>query len=1132
MTATKQLTLPITGMTCANCVATVERNLKKLDGVNTAVVNLSSERATVDFDAAKLDLPAVIARVQRAGYDVATGDADLVIKRLSDDNDARRLEKALLKLEGVLDAKVTYATEKARVRYVPTVVSQAEIRAAVSGSGFEAVELGGDAEDAEAKARQAEIDHQSMLLFVGALFTIPLFIYSMGIDLGFFGSAGHGSNVARYIMWALATPVQFYVGWQYYVGAFKALRNRSANMDVLIVMGSSAAYFYSIPIVLGFLQGHVYFETAAVIITLIKFGKFLEARAKGRTSEAIKKLMGLRAKTARVIRDEVEAEVSIDSVLVGDIVLVRPGEKIPVDGVVVEGRSAVDESMLTGESLPVEKKQGDPVIGATLNKLGLLKFEATKVGKQTALAQIIKLVEDAQGSKAPIQKLADQVSAVFVPVVITIAALTFVGWYFLGPVLPVNADTDNFTRALINMVAVLVIACPCAMGLATPTAVMVGTGKGAELGVLFKSSEALERAGKVTVVVLDKTGTITKGQPAVTDIITNTQITENELLRLAASVEKGSEHPLGESIWAEATTRGLSLVEPAGFKAEAGHGVQAEVEGRSVAVGNIRMMNANNYPMSGLESEVARLQSEAKTAMLVAIDAKVAGIIAVADTVKDGSKEAIAELHRMGIKVAMITGDNQKTAEAIAKQVGIDEVLAEVLPEGKSNEVKKLQIENRQSKIVNVVAMVGDGVNDAPALAQADVGIAIGTGTDVAMAAAPVTLMSGDLRGVARAISLSRRTLGTIKQNLFWAFIYNVILIPAAGLGYLNPMLAAGAMAFSSVFVVSNSLRLRGYKAETIAEPKTRARRFAEVAPLAAGIIVALGLFGYFAWLRMQPTPMGMDGQTDSAMGVMSYSGTSATKAPVVSGVSTSLDIQIVDQLGNAVTAFEGHYFGKFVSYAHVAIVPRDLSSLQANPVTVNAYTGKNNNNTNVGGMAGMGATPVDPQATDAQPAATTEVKIQPIVTFPKDGQYVVFVDFKPSGGDKVMLALPMEVGSETLQAAALTPDASLTHASGDLMITLKYDGVIKASQPTNISFDVVDAQGHLISGEIGLASGDHLAMHVFDEDLTTYLRPAVTDTSTLQFPVIFQKPGRYKIWFEYMYANISQQTAFVIDVK
>ncbi len=827
MSNEKQITLPITGMYCANCVTTIERNLKKVSGVQSAVVNLASERATVQFDPALAGLDDMIARVHRAGYGIATGQADFTLSRLSDDNDARRLEKALLKIEGVLEAQVSYSSERARVTYVPTLVSQAEIRSAMAKAGFESVELGGSGEDAEAAARMDELATQRRLLITGLLFTIPLFLLSMVRDLGWLpawfylmppgaGTMPESQPWLNWIMWALATPVQFYVGWQYYVGAYKALRGGSANMDVLIAMGSSVAYFYSVFVTLGVLPGLVYFETAAVIITLIRLGKFLEARAKGRTSEAIKKLMGLRAKTARVVRSGVDAEIEVpvDEVVTGDIVIVRPGEKIPVDGVVVEGSSSVDESMLTGESLPVEKKAGDPVVGATLNKLGRLKFEATKVGKDTALAQIIKLVEDAQGSKAPIQKLADQVSAVFVPAVIGIALLTFAAWYLL---VPAAAGGHEFTAALINMVAVLVIACPCAMGLATPTAVMVGTGKAAELGVLFRNSEALERAGRVSVVVLDKTGTITKGQPAVTNIIKieDSSLPEDELLRLAASVERGSEHPLGEAIWAEATNRGLTLTEPTGFKAQAGQGVQAEVNGQLVTVGNLRLMKERGYSLNGLERRIEDLQASARTAMLVAVDRRVAGVIAVADTLKEGSVAAVDALRRMGLKVVMITGDNERTASAIARQVHVDETRAEVMPEGKSTEVKNFQEAAAGRHGRQVVAMVGDGINDAPALAQADVGIAIGTGTDVAMAAAPVTLMSGDLNGVVRAILLSRKTLRTIKQNLFWAFFYNVILIPAAALGLLNPMLAAGAMAFSSVFVVTNSLRLRSARIES-----------------------------------------------------------------------------------------------------------------------------------------------------------------------------------------------------------------------------------------------------------------------------------------------------------------------------
>ncbi|NLY77684.1 MAG: copper-translocating P-type ATPase [Tissierellia bacterium] len=787
----QKVTLDVLGMTCAACSARVEKALSKIDGVINASVNLLQQKASVEYESEKVNIEDLVKTIEKTGYQVPMDQRVLLIEGMTCAACSSRVEKVLSRMDGVIKASVNLSTNKALVQFYSGSLEDEALVKAVEKAGYGAqIEQERDI-DREKKLREKEIKSLKTSFIISLIFTIPLF------SAMFFHMAGiHNILTNGYFQLLLATPVQFIIGSRFYKGAYKSLRGGGANMDVLVAMGTSAAYFYSIYNLLVGVNEY-YFEASAVIITLILLGKTFEAIAKGRTSEAIKKLMGLQPKTARVIKDGLEMDIPIEEVQIGDIIVVRPGEKIPVDGVITEGNSSIDESMITGESIPVDKTIGHEVIGATINKFGSFKFKATKVGKDTVLSQIVKLVEEAQGSKAPVQRLADKISGVFVPVVIVIALATFFIYYLVF---------REFNTGLINAVAVLVIACPCALGLATPTAIMVGTGKGAENGILFKSGEHLERAHEMDTIVFDKTGTITKGEPEVTDIIPYNSMEEKELLRITAIVEKTSEHPLGQAIVKKAENDKLNLTEPEEFEAIPGKGIKAIFEGKIVRVGNRRLMEEANIDIESTEKDLTRLEEEGKTAMLVALDERVAGIIAVADSIKDSSKAAIEKLIQMGLDVYMITGDNKRTANAIGKQVGIKNVLAEVLPENKAEVVESIKAKGKK------VGMVGDGINDAPALVAADVGFAIGTGTDVAIEAADVTLMRGDLMSIVTAIRLSHKTMRTIKQNLFWAFFYNSIGIPFAALGFLNPMIAGAAMAFSSVSVVTNSLRLRKFK--------------------------------------------------------------------------------------------------------------------------------------------------------------------------------------------------------------------------------------------------------------------------------------------------------------------------------
>ncbi|QZT34886.1 heavy metal translocating P-type ATPase [Caldalkalibacillus thermarum TA2.A1] len=804
MTQTRQTSFKVTGMSCAACANRIEKALNKLDGVQTAHVNLALEKATVEYDPQQVDLSRLEARLEQLGYAIVKEKVEFEVDGMSCAACANRIEKTLNKMAGVFQANVNFALERAAVAYNPAEVTPEEMIKRIDQLGFK-LSLKEDRAGLD-QAQDRETGRQFRKFVWAAVFSLPL-LWTMVSHFEWAAFIWVPDVLLNpWVQWALATPVQFVSGWQFYKGAYKALRNKSANMDVLVALGTSAAYFYSLYLSIDWLRTgahHVdlYYETAAIIITLILLGKYFEAKAKGRTSQAIKKLMGLKPKTALVIRNGQEIEIPVDEVVVGDIILVKPGQKIPVDGEVIAGRSAVDESMLTGESIPVDKEAGDEVIGATINKNGTLKIKATKVGKDTALAQIVRVVEEAQGSKAPIQRMVDKVSGIFVPIVVIFAFLTFLFWYLI-------LTPGQLGSALIPTISILVIACPCALGLATPTSIMAGSGRSAEHGILFKGGEHLEKTQAITTVVLDKTGTVTKGEPEMTDVLVNPDagLSEEELLRLVGSAEKPSEHPLAQALVQGIMDRNIKLTHPKAFEAVPGHGITAEVDQHQVLVGTRRLMAKHNIDVSPALGQLEQLEQEGKTAMLVAVDGTYAGIVAVADRVKETSREAVARMKAMGLEVLMITGDNERTARAIARQVGIDHVLAEVLPEGKADEVKKLQQQGKK------VAMVGDGINDAPALAVADIGMAIGTGTDIAMETADIALMRGDLNSVVDALLMSRKTMRNIKQNLFWAFCYNTAAIPVAAAGLLQPWIAGAAMAFSSVSVVLNALRLQRVK--------------------------------------------------------------------------------------------------------------------------------------------------------------------------------------------------------------------------------------------------------------------------------------------------------------------------------
>ena len=1164
--AQREISLPITGMTCASCVRRVERTLGKVAGVGAASVNLATEQATVSYDPATVQLADLEAAVEKAGYGVRREAISLPVTGMTCASCVRRVERALGKVPGVQAVAVNLATERATVDFYPGATTLAELRAAVERAGYglaEDADVAEDGTDRLAEERAREIA-SLRLKFVVSLAVGALLMAAMFIPLPF-----EHSRLFP-LMFLLATPVQFWAGWQFYRGAWAAGRHGSTNMNTLVAVGTTAAYGYSAFVTffptlvarLG-LQEAVYYESAVIIVALILLGRYLEARAKGQTSAAITTLLGLAPKTARVIRDGQEFDLPLAEVLTGDLLRVRPGDRVPVDGVVIEGRSAVDESMLTGESIPVEKTPGAPVIGATINKTGAFTFRATRVGKDTALAQIVRLVEEAQGSKAPIQRLADVISSYFVPAILALSILTFAGWFAFGP-------DPRFTLALQTFIAVLIIACPCALGLATPTAIMVGTGKGAEAGILIRGGEALENAHKVDTIVLDKTGTITRGKPVVTDVVVvsresavvsdgtvppsgdaqqspttdyglrttdfshDPRLTNDDLLRLAAAAEQGSEHPLGEAIVGRARELGLTLPTAESFESITGRGISAVVEGRALLLGNAALLADWAIHDEGLDAAADRLAAAGKTPMYIAVDGAAAGLIAVADTVKAESREAIAALHALGLDVWMLTGDNRATAAAIAEQVGIapDFVLAEVLPGEKAATIETLQGRGR------TVAMVGDGVNDAPALARADLGIAIGTGADVAVEASDITLVGGDLRGVVSGIALSRRTIGVIRQNLFWAFAYNVVLIPVAmGILYpftgqlLNPIIAAAAMAMSSVSVVTNSLRLRGWRApqdvREITHPPLR-RRLADGGYLLAIALLALAIgVGSF---RLSAASMGsasMGGHAGAAADEHGAMARVVAVPPETAGVRVEWSSEPAQPApGQAVTL--RYRISDAASGQPITNLPIDHERPMHLILTSMDLT----------------------QFQHIHPTLAADGSYTVTTTLPQAGTYSLASEFLHNG-QTVLDQEQLTVGAASVPGTPPAPDLTPKTAGG-VTVALAKPQIIKAgaTMPLNVLVTqdgaaVADLQPYLgAAAHVAIVrSGGGDFQHTHAEGSDTHSHDGATADHehsaltgpfgpSLAFNATFPLPGTYKIWVQINRGGEVITTAFVVQAE